>query len=74
MDEYSDYAVGFMTKGEGGKFSITRVVLRPKVVFGGEKPTQEQIDRLHHQTHQQCFIANSVRAEIVVESPEHGSR
>jgi organic hydroperoxide reductase OsmC/OhrA len=38
------------------------------VVFSGEKmPTSEDIDQLHHKSHEACFIANSVRTEVRVE-------
>ena len=48
--------------------AITRVVLRPRVVFSGERqPTAEQVDELHHIAHAEWFIANSVKTEIVVE-------
>jgi organic hydroperoxide reductase OsmC/OhrA len=41
--------------------------LRPKTKFWGEKqPTAEQLENMHHQSHEQCFIANSVKTEVVV--------
>ena len=57
-----------MTKNEAGKLAITRVTLRPAVTFSGENlPSHEQIVALHHAAHQECFIANSVRSEVVCE-------
>ena len=45
---------------------MTKVTLRPKVIFYSEKqPSFEQLQKMHHQSHQQCFIANSVKTEIV---------
>ena len=71
VDEYIDNAVGIMEKDERGRFSISKVILRPEVTFAGEKqPTNEQIEKLHHQSHEQCYIANSVKSEIVTEIPE----
>ena len=68
VDSYTDDAVGFMEKNTEGKLAITRVVLRPRIVFSGERqPTTEQVDELHHIAHAECFIANSVKTEIVVE-------
>ena len=64
---YDDEAEGEMHKGSDGKFRITRIVLRPKIVFGGEEPDQAVIDELHHKAHEACFIANSITSEIVVE-------
>ncbi len=37
VDSYTDDAPGFMEKNTEGKLAITRVVLRPRVVFSGER-------------------------------------
>ena len=47
--------------------AVTRVTLRPEVVFSGPSPTAEQLAELHEEAHQECFIANSVKTEIVIE-------
>jgi organic hydroperoxide reductase OsmC/OhrA len=62
---YQDHAVGFLEK-DGGKLWITRVHLRPKVVFETD-PGAEILAQLHHQAHVACFIANSVKTEVTVE-------
>jgi organic hydroperoxide reductase OsmC/OhrA len=50
---------------------MTRVVLRPRIAFAGDKaPTAAQIADLHHRAHELCFIANSVTTEVVVEAAE----
>ena len=68
VDEYRDEAVGVLSKDADGRLAMTRVTLRPQVVFTGEKlPTREQMERVHHQSHEQCFIANSVKTEVVTE-------
>ncbi|MDP6824075.1 MAG: OsmC family protein [Dehalococcoidia bacterium] len=70
VDSYSDSAVGYLEKNGDGNLAITRVELRPGIVFSGEtRPTFEQIDSMHHRSHQECFIANSVSTEIVVLAP-----
>lgn len=70
VDAYSDHAVGYMEKNEDGRLAITRVELRPDITFSDEpRPTLEQIESMHHQSHEECFIANSVRTEIVVLPP-----
>ena len=56
-----------MHKGSDGKVRITRITLRPRIVFGGEEPDQVMIDELHHKAHEACFIANSITTEVVVE-------
>jgi organic hydroperoxide reductase OsmC/OhrA len=69
VDHYSDHAVGFLEKNQKGKLAITRVVLRPRVVFGGPTPpTPEQITELHERAHSECFVANSVLTEVTVEA------
>ena len=67
VDRYSDRAVGVLEKDGTGRMSVTRVTLRPEVAFSGASPTSEQLAELHEQAHQECFIANSVKTEIVIE-------
>lgn len=56
-----------MTKNEAGRQWVSRVTLHPKIVYGGDRrPTAEEEARLHHDAHAECFIANSVKTEIVV--------
>ena len=70
IDSYEDKAVGVMTKNERGKLFVSRVALRPRIVFSGAKqPTAGELDELHHHAHEECYIANSVLAEVVVEAP-----
>lgn len=69
VDGYRDQAVGFLEKNAKGKLAVTRVILRPKVTFGGmTPPTPEQIAGLHERAHAECFIANSVTTEVTVEA------
>ena len=73
VERYEDEAVGHLEKNAQGRLAITRATLRPRVAFGGEKtPTADEISRLHHLAHEQCFIANSVTTEVTVE-PRTGS-
>ena len=68
VDEYVDNAIGVMGKDSDGRISMTRVTLHQRVKFSGEnKPTLEQLEEMHHQSHEQCFIANSVKTEVVTE-------
>ncbi len=68
VERYEDDAVGHMEKNAQGRIAITRVVLRPRIAFGGEgPPAAEELARLHHLAHEQCFIANSVKTEVTVE-------
>ena len=67
IESYVDEAVGYMEKNPAGKMAMVRVVLRPRLVFAGELPAQTDIDDLHREAHEECYIANSVRTEVVVE-------
>ena len=67
VDRYVDNAVGVMSENAEGKLAMTRVTLRPRVVFSGKQPSREQIEKMHHQSHQQCFIANSVKTRVITE-------
>src|SRR5437879_12116871 len=54
LDEYVDEAVGHMEKNAEGKLAITRVVLRQKTKFSGDKqPTAQELDELNHTAHDQ---------------------
>jgi organic hydroperoxide reductase OsmC/OhrA len=73
VDRYDDDATGFMEKNADGKLAITRVVLRPRIAFAGAPPVADELARLHERAHENCFIANSVRSEIVVEASDAAS-
>ena len=67
VDSYRDEAVGFMTKNDRGALWISEVVLHPRIVYGGENiPGAADEDRLHHLSHEQCFIANSIRTRVSI--------
>jgi len=68
LDGYRDEAVGILAKDSGGRMAMTKVTLRPQVRFGaGKTPTPEELAQMHEQAHHACFIANSVKTEVVVE-------
>lgn len=70
---YDDTATGEMTKNAAGVPFISRVTLNPRIVYAGDKrPTAEDLAKLHHQSHEQCFIAQSVKTEITVNDPPPG--
>lgn len=67
VDRYDDLAVGTMTRNSAGRLSMSRVRLAPEIGFSGTvPPTDALIDRLHHAAHEECYIANSVRTEVIV--------
>jgi organic hydroperoxide reductase OsmC/OhrA len=66
IDTYEDAATGEMAKNEAGKLFVAKVTLNPRIVFSGDKrPSEAEIAALHHTSHEECFIANSVRTEVV---------
>src|SRR5262249_20738393 len=67
LDKYEDAPLGVMTKNEHGKLFVSKITLSPAITFSGSKrPSPEELDALHHHAHEECYIANSVRAEVVV--------
>jgi organic hydroperoxide reductase OsmC/OhrA len=67
VDSYEDNAVGEMTKNDQGKEWISKITLDPKIVWSGENvPTVEELADMHHAAHELCYIANSIKSEVVV--------
>ena len=64
VDTYVDEASGRMGKNEQGRGYIAEVTLRPCTSFTGRVPSQDELDALHHQAHDHCEMAHSVRATI----------
>jgi organic hydroperoxide reductase OsmC/OhrA len=64
---YEDEAVGTLAKSAEGVRWIDHIDLRPKIRYrDGTGPSPEAEAALHAQAHHYCFIANSVKTEIVV--------
>lgn len=63
---YTDNAVGEMAATENGSQWVSRITLDPQIEWIGEQPSHEQLAEIHHNAHEQCFIANSIKSEIVV--------
>lgn len=69
LDAYRDDAVGVLEKNAEGKLAITRVTLRPQIKWSpGVTVSAADLEKMHHDAHVGCFIANSVKTEVVVES------
>ena len=66
-ETYRDEAEGALEPGPDGRQAMTRVVLRPRIVWTGQPPTADELAELHHQAHEECFIANSVKSDVVIE-------
>jgi organic hydroperoxide reductase OsmC/OhrA len=65
VDSYKDEPVGILEKDAEGKLAMTRVTLRPTAIFNGPKiPTKDDLNDLHHEAHEKCFIASSVKTDV----------
>ena len=67
---YDDDAAGEMGRIGEGRYAVTRIILRPRIAFTGREPDAAELAALHHQAHERCFIANSLKTEVVVEGFE----
>lgn len=68
VDRYADEAFGVMEPNADGRLAFTRISLRPRIEFGGAKrPSAAERAALHRDAHEECFIANSLKCEVVVE-------
>lgn len=67
VESYVDRAEGEMSKDDAGRMVMKRVTLRPEITFGGDRtPYPGTVERIHHLAHEACFLANSVKCEVVV--------
>jgi organic hydroperoxide reductase OsmC/OhrA len=68
VDSYQDHALGTLGPGTDGRIAMTQVRLRPAIVFSGERqPTTAELAALHHAAHEKCYVANSLKCDVVVE-------
>ena len=58
-----------MAKNERGRMWVSKVTLAPAIAFSGEKrPTPSSSTSCITLAHEECFIANSVKSEVVVKA------
>lgn len=65
VDRYEDDAWGLIARNGEGQLAMTEVRLAPCVSFAGERPDDEQFRAMHDEAHHRCFLAASVRADIL---------
>lgn len=68
VESYRDRAEGVLGRIAPGRMGMARVTLRPEIAFAGRQPDAQELERLHHEAHERCFIANSLRTKVVVEA------
>jgi len=67
VDSYYDAAIGHLKKNDRGRLAVTDVVLSPIVAFSGTQvPTESDVLQLHHEAHDECFIANSIQTAVEI--------
>jgi organic hydroperoxide reductase OsmC/OhrA len=67
---YRDEAVGEM-QATASKAWMSLITLDPEIEWVGDKvPTHEDLRHLHHQAHELCYIANSIKSDIVIKGYE----
>ncbi len=67
VESYTDKASGVLSKLQNGKLAMTRVTLNPQVeITNTAQTTPELLASIHHSAHENCFIANSVTTDIVL--------
>jgi organic hydroperoxide reductase OsmC/OhrA len=67
VESYEDAAEGVMEKRPDGKTAITRVTLKPVITVSAGAPSAELFAQIHHDAHEECYIANSVNFPVSVE-------
>jgi organic hydroperoxide reductase OsmC/OhrA len=68
VDDYLDNAEGFLERTGRNQHAMTKVILRPEASYSGDIiPVPAKLEELHHKAHEMCFIANSVKTDVVTE-------
>jgi organic hydroperoxide reductase OsmC/OhrA len=67
VESYTDAAEGVMEKRADGKTALTRVTLKPVITVSAGAPSAELFAKIHHDAHEECFIANSVNFPVLLE-------
>lgn len=67
---YTDKATGILEPDNEGHLAFRKVYLHPNAIFSSrdDTPSPDELERMHALAHRQCFIANSVRCEIILAS------
>jgi organic hydroperoxide reductase OsmC/OhrA len=71
VESYEDHAIAVVEKLPEGGMGVTRITLRPRAVFSGDKqPSATALHRLHERAHKGCFIANSIKSTVEIDLGE----
>ncbi|MEZ4398582.1 MAG: OsmC family protein [Kofleriaceae bacterium] len=72
IDRYEDAPHGVLETVDRVT-SLTKITLAPQVTWGGAVPDAELVATLHRDAHKRCYIANSLKSEIVIEGVDLGA-
>jgi len=68
VDRYEDEPLAELGKNAQGRMMISRLTLRPLVVFSGAHlPDAHTVSELHRKAKENCFIGNSLLSEMIIE-------
>jgi len=71
IESYDDDAVGEMSAADGKQW-ISKIPLDPHISwFGDNIPNADDLASMHHDAHEICYIANSIKSEIVIKGVSH---
>jgi organic hydroperoxide reductase OsmC/OhrA len=63
---YRDHAEGWVETIAPGRQAVTKVTLHPEIDWAGAAPDQAKLNQMHHEAHEGCFIANSVKTDVTI--------
>ncbi|MFV8835685.1 OsmC family protein [Aquisalimonas sp.] len=67
VESYTDNPKGYLEQNEKKGREVTRIELSPQVTFSGDKvPGEEAIEKIHANAHKNCFIRNSITADVTI--------
>lgn len=66
VNAYEDDAVGLLEREAWRTMWVTRVILKPLVRFKDDV-TDAKVNELHAMAHNNCFMVNSVKIEVLLE-------
>ena len=64
---YDDAPEAILGQNEKAMIYVRQVLLQPLATFSGEQPDAGKIQALHQRAHEKCFIAQSVKSEVLIE-------
>jgi len=64
---YDDDPQAILGQNDQAKIYVKQVTLQPLVTFKNAQPDSAAIQALHQKAHEKCFIAQSIKSEVVIE-------